>query len=69
MEEEINGVILETEIEVNTAMIGKHYIVGRVKLQVKIAKEKMDQSKAGKEKCLQMGTTEKPETSPCQKSR
>lgn len=40
MEEGINGVTVETEIQANTAMIGKHSIVGRVKLQVKIVKEK-----------------------------
>lgn len=69
MEGEINGVTLEIEIEANTAMIGKHSIVERVELQVEITKEEMDQSKAVKEKCLQMGTTEKPQTSPCQKKQ
>lgn len=68
MGEETNGVTLEIEIEQNTAMIGKHSIVERVKLQVEITKEEMDQSKPVKEKRLQMGTTEKPLTSPSQKN-
>ena len=45
MEEEINGVTVDIEIDTNSAMIGKHIIVGRVKLQVEITKEEMDQSK------------------------
>lgn len=68
MEEEISRVTLEIENDANT-VIGKHSVVGRVKLQVEITKEEMDQSKAVKEKCSQMGMTEKSQTLPCQKSR
>lgn len=53
----------------STAMIGKNTIGGRMKLQVEITKEEMDQSKTEKEKYLQMGTTEKKQTSPCQERR
>lgn len=45
MEEEINRVTLEIPIEVNMAMIGKHSVVGRVKLHVLTAEAKCTDQK------------------------